>query len=162
MYTTGRNGIRLARAVRTRSRLLIVRLLLLAVPVFGLSGLITELLGVQHRHEKVQIVADSLVGWQDFRRATGAKPVSQQHSHLFWKRHHHSTSDASVVALDGGPQESSSGEAASISVGTVTLGTAGSLAIIYKPNESSSGWPCCGPYRVTTLAVEPPERPPKA
>ncbi|MEO7055432.1 MAG: hypothetical protein ABI281_07415 [Caldimonas sp.] len=130
--------------------------------MFGLSGLISGLLGVQHRHDTVQITADSLVGWQDFRRPTGARTARQPHSHLFWVRHHHSTSDASVVALDGGPQESSPSDAASATVGTVTLATAGALAILYKPNESSSKWPRCGPFRVATLAVEPPERPPRA
>lgn len=163
MTMSGRYAIEFPHGMRARSsRLLIVGLLLLALPVYGLSGLITELLGAKHGHEQVPATSDGLLGWQDFRRVTASAPAPHAHSHQFWKRHHHSTSDASVIALAGAAQDLSSGDAATVSASSGTLGMACSIAIISRPDDASSAWPRHGPDRVTTLAVEPPERPPKA
>ncbi len=145
------------------TRRLILWLLLLAVPAYGLAGALSELLGAQHRHRGVQSAASSMQSWQDFRRAGRAVVHQPAHSHDAWQRHGHSRGDASVVALDGESHETPSTDGASSQGGSFTLWVAArSFPAFGTPAGSRLDWPAKGADRLKKVAAEPLERPPKA
>ena len=137
--------------------------LLFAMPVYGLAGAISGLMGLSHRHQQIKGVAATLDGWKDFRRVNiGGIAPPQPHSHSLWQRHHHERSDGSVVALDGQAQDASSGEASSSGAPAELMSAARDAFEMFEPVGARTSWPCAPSKRVATVSVAPLERPPKA
>ncbi|MEO6746360.1 MAG: hypothetical protein ABIN08_17915 [Caldimonas sp.] len=138
-------------------------LLLVALPLFGLSGVLAQLLGTTHVHRPATIHVNALEGWQDFRRIAGS-PVSRvTHSHAFWQKHQHGVADKTVVALGVERQESAQGDAAtSLSAATALHAPARRPFDLQAGSASSVRWPLDPPELIKNVALAPPERPPRA
>ncbi len=153
------------RAARARSsRLWVASLLLIALPLIGLSGVLAQLLGTTHVHRPAAVHGDPLQGWQDFRRiVVGAAAARTTHGHTLWLKHRHGAADATVLALGPAGPGSTSADAvpslvASIVLHAATMPEPG----LHVPEVSSLRWRQEPPGRFKSLAWAPPERPPKA
>lgn len=136
--------------------------LFVLLPVYGLSGALIELTGPSHHHRSASLAADSLAGWQDFRRVdSGVALAHEPHDHKSSSRHHHSLADETVVALDEQAQQSTSGPNSTL-VATYLATATPLLVSLVGQGQASAVWPRCGPERVTTMPVAPLERPPRA
>ena len=87
------------RAVAALRRHGLVWLLLLVLPLHGLSAAIIQLIGQRHFHDSVPSHALGRVLWQPERDAVLASS-RHDHAHAMLQRHHHGRDDASVIALD--------------------------------------------------------------
>ena len=162
-------GMRASRPATTRLRaarrwrLWVLTVLLVALPVYGLSGTLLELLGSHHRHQQADRVATAMDGWQDFRRSATVHVEPQPHGHLLWQRHQHDRFDASVIYLDGPAQNASTEDTTSAATVASALWTALWSAIeIHVPPGVWVPWPGDRSARVATVSVEPLDRPPNS
>lgn len=158
------------RLLKRSFRPLLTWCLLVAVPVYGVSGTLVELLGANHVHRQAALSvtvakADPMEGWVDMRRASSSSHGAQHdHSHSVFERHHHDQTDESVVALDGGPLQASTssddgGSSAGSSVHLAALNEAG------VPSSSSQlrfFWPAAAPAAAPRWTADGPTRPPKS
>lgn len=145
---------------------LVVWYLLIALPVYGLSATLVQLLGASHVHVRTVQAAASLDGWHDFRRAvarTERHAAVHLHAHAAFARHRHARDDVSVVALDARAGDHGAAAAdASSSDGSATLVFA--LAGTAEPCQPYSrlvGWPRAEPVTPAGREVMPAERPPR-
>lgn len=165
-------------------RRLLVWLLLCALPVYGSSGVLQQLLGPQHRHVQAAPAAapgDSGLGpalqaWIGPGLATLLQTVRtqrlllqsvaepHQHRHGLFERHHHHASDDSVIALGDahGPGDaaseggSGSGAGALLAIGPL----AANPALAAGPRAGP--WPRSVAQRWRSRGVDRLERPPRA
>jgi hypothetical protein len=166
----------------------LVWVLMVALPVYGGSGVLLHLLGAPHRHQAVETVDESaplvdtllarvlgestmeLVAQFKARTAFVSPhkvhrhtPGTPEHSHGLFERHHHDAGDDSVVALGAlTPGGDLSGDAASAAVGSATLALGLTGSFVFPVQKSVAGpWPVAhdGPWR--DLKHVPPERPPR-
>lgn len=164
------------RQLERTARSLIIWCLLAAVPIYGLSGTIVELLGARHVHATPVLSAvaadtdDVMRGWQDFRRATAGMGHGHQHAsdgshepahdHSALERHHHDRADASVVALDGGPADAAHADEGGSATATHLLAL--SSVVLPAPAADDQGsWLAVTPPRVATRQPDALERPPR-
>lgn len=152
------------------TRRLVAWCLLVAVPVFGVSGTLVEMLGANHAHRSSTISlsqggADVMHGWVDMRRASipTAVPRGHSHSHSVFARHHHDHDDDSVIALDGGllqGEASDDGGASNGSFSHVMALT--DLASSALPSVSRFAWLDAAAAAAMPWTADGPMRPPKA
>lgn len=102
------------RSRRNNARHWVVWCLLVALPCYGLSATMTEMLGTSHTHRTKAAKADVMQGWVDFRRSHHMADLTapHHHSHSMFERHHHEASDATVVSLDGTASITAGGDGA--------------------------------------------------
>lgn len=118
-----------------KARHLVIWCLLLALPVYGFSSTIVQLLGAVHTHSQVASSIDPMAGWVDYRRAPHAADFSvshrESHSHSLFERHHHNANDETVLALDGPVTDTATSDVGSSSAGSaaLVLALAGELRI---------------------------------
>lgn len=150
-----------------KARHLVIWCLLLALPVYGFSSTIVQLLGATHTHRQVASSADPMAGWVDLRRGSHVlnTTVSHQetHSHSLFERHHHDANDVTVLALDGPVTEGAASEAGSSPAGSaaLVLALAGELRI--DPAGSAElEWTAATADLVQSRHGERLERPPNA
>ena len=159
------------------ARHFVVWCLLLALPIYGFSSTIVQLLGTAHSHGPVAASADPMAGWADARRSphmartTVADGHSLRHSHSHphshsherLERHHHDANDETVLSLDGTVTESGASDAGSSSAGSAALvfALAGELRI--DPAVASElAWTTAPADPVPSQHGERLERPPNA
>lgn len=155
------------RQIPRAARRFVVWCLLVAIPVFGFSGTLVELLGANHIHRVVAAVsvanADPMNGWVDMRRASAAatQPAVQPHSHSLFARHHHDRDDTSVIALDGAMQDQASddGGAPAGSLSHVLALT--NVARVAPPSFTLYVWLDAAAPAVMHWIADGPLRPPK-
>jgi hypothetical protein len=169
---------RSARPVAARLVEFVVWCLLLALPVYGLSGTIIQLIGPVHFHRAIDRLdlAASLVGTdsnlvlQDFRRAdSGVKTMSAVERHELshrqhpFARHRHAPDDTSVVVIDGSPEQALSEGDTVASAGSACLSLAvGNGFRLNAPRCTAFAWRRAMVSALPDLTPIPPERPPKA
>lgn len=164
------------RRLQRSARSLVIWCLLAAVPVYGLSGTIVELLGSSHMHVALDATArpsDPMAGWQDFRRASPAMDRAEGHGHAHLadgshaaphahaglERHHHDRADASVVGIDGGPADAAQADdGSSVSAHLLAPGDAASPTVELDDRRR---WACAATSLVVTRQADAPERPPR-
>jgi hypothetical protein len=126
------------------SRLLVLWLLIVSLPIYGGAGSLLQILGPVHRHEaphgatrsgtaeaqRAEAVvrrglgwaADAWKAWKDFAHSQShAGLLSHTHQHRELERHHHAPLDDSVITL--GADESASSAATEL-VATAASGSA--------------------------------------
>ncbi len=154
------------------ARWLVLWCLLLALPVQGLSGVLLQWLGAQHRHQAEVADAGALTtGWElRFRSAMAGyaspalafRPAQQpaDHGHGVFERHHHAADDASVLAL--GPTEPNSDLASDAAQGAAVqpLAVHGLLAW-HLPATGRSPWALAPSAGWQSQPVSRLERPPR-
>jgi len=148
-----------ARPMRT----LVLWLMLAALPVQGVATLLVGLLGASHQHSRVTRVEQISPGLQDVRRfAYDVRAAAPAHSHSLWLRHHHSTADATVTALDDTAQDPAS-DGAGTSAAQLTLCTPGACATsVAAAGATGTTWPGYLGQPWDGPAAIPLDRPPKA
>lgn len=161
---------------------LLVWLLLFALPVYGSSGVLLQLLGPQHRHVEVTPDADprpapTLQDWLGPQLSAMLETVRAQrallrhvaeaqphhHHHGLFERHHHHAGDDSVVALGdahAAGDAASDGSAASAGGGLLAMGplTAG---LVLAAVERRGDWPRISAGHWRSHAPGRLERPPR-
>lgn len=148
------------------ARRLVIWCLLVAVPVFGVSGRLVELLGPLHVHRAalVSSAADPMAGWIDMRRAPGMTTVSHLHSHShgLFARHHHDRGDADVIALDAGLLHIDAPEDGGASGGTSThLMAMNDVAAFRALPALRFAWRAAAEPAAMPWTTDGPMRPPK-
>ena len=142
---------------------LLVWCLLFTLPVGVLSSAMIEMLGASHFHREAFSAASAMDGWQDFRRPRVQGGVRPVHSHLLLQRHHHTSGDETVVALDRDGSEALSGETASSPAAPIWLMFASAGCIeLQAPALTLTPWPQFGPRPIKNWDSQPLERPPRA
>lgn len=137
--------------------------LLLAVPVYGVSGTLVELLGSAHVHRAGSLSvshdsADPMAGWVDMRRAAASVRTGPRvHSHAGLERHHHDRDDADVITLDGGAGDGGSSVESSAHVLAV-----GEVAAVAVPVGQRFVWPEPAGASASPWWADAPARPPRA
>lgn len=108
---------------RSTARHWVVWCMLIALPCYGLSATMTEMLGSSHKHRTTAATANVMQGWVDFRRShhLANRMVPHQHSHSMFERHHHDASDETVIALEGTPPNSAAGNDGATPSGSAAL-----------------------------------------
>ena len=144
-------------------RVLILWLMLLSLPVQGVASLLVGLFGASHQHPQVAQVEPRSPELRDFRRlAYGVQAATPAHGHSLWLRHHHSTADPTVVALDASAQDPA-GDAAGSSAAQLVLCTPGACSTCVAAAGATGGeWPDYRGQAWDGPAAAPLERPPKA
>lgn len=134
-------------------------LLVLAVPGYGLAGVAARLVGPNHVHRTAVIAPQAEVALEDFRRGASDRNVGgPPHQHRSWQRHGHALADASVVSLDGDGHEAADADAHfSWTLFPPHRGSA------WEESDASAAntWPRMQADRVPRVAVIPLDRPPK-
>lgn len=148
-----------------------VWLLLLAVPLYGSTGVLLKTIGPAHRHDQpaadtrlLAALGSGAAAVLDTLRAQSgvAKhahgPGAEPHHHGVFDRHHHAVGDTSVVALGG-------------EAGDVALAAMGSVLLVFAltapftaavPMAQTIRWPAAAPGRLATRAPPPLDRPPRS
>lgn len=142
---------------------LVIWCLLVALPVFGVSGTLVELLGPLHVHRAALVTApaDPMAGWVDMRRAAGLTTIRNVHGHThgLFARHHHDRVDADVVALDAGVLQADASDDGGASggsfshviavTGVATFAASPSLRFNWQAATSAAAlpWTAGGPLR---------------
>lgn len=155
----------LSRRFRRTARPFVVWCLLVAVPVFGLSSTLVELLGANHVHRQVASAeSDAMSGWVDIRRASGVITVRHvhSHSHSAFARHHHDRDDETVVALDGDGVQGESSDDGGASGGAFShvLALTDSSAFV-APSALRFAWLAATAAAALPWLADGPLRPPK-
>ena len=146
---------------------LVVWCLLLAVPLYGLSSSITQMLGASHFHRAASAQVGELGamhGWQDFRRMNHvADAVFAQHTHDALGRHHHAAGDAGVVEVGADSHGEPLGDAG-VSAGAAFVFVAGEAVDVVATASStcSAGWAEQGTGPIRSCDTRRLERPPQA
>lgn len=145
--------------------------LLAALPLYGFSAALVQLLGARHVHTQASQTAQTgqdagaFDGWRDFRRAgVVADARVLAHTHAAFERHHHAQDDASVVALDARSADdgaASAGASAADGSATLVLALAGAVGL-RQPAGRSLPWPHAEPATPAGRDAPPAERPPRA
>lgn len=136
--------------------------LIFTLPIYGVSGLVTQWLGAQHFHS-----AESTKRVERIAAVTQSNLVvrghghGHQHAHTSLARHHHETGDASVVALgaDSPSIDSDSGYQSGSVLQVVALSN---LASLYLRAGLSHAEPAAQALRASDGMSRLLERPPKA
>ena len=144
----------------SRGRVWVVMVLLVALSAYGLSGTLLDLLGLNHRHERVDRVAALMDGWHDSRRSETVHVEPQPHSHALWQRHHHDRADASVIYLDASTHDASTEDSTTAAVVAPMWTTVWSPIEIHAPLGVQVRWPGDPSARMASQSVEPLDRPP--
>ena len=144
-------------------RTLVLWLMLAALPVQGVATLLVGLLGASHQHSRVTRVEPTPPGLQDVRRlAYEVRAAAPAHSHSLWLRHHHSTADDTVIALDDTAQDPAS-DGAVANAPQLTLCTQGACAnSVAAAGATGAAWPGFLGQPWDGPAAIPLDRPPKA
>lgn len=112
--------------------------LLVALPLFGLSGLVSAILGPVHYHASAVPAATDLgpmAGWRDFRRTEHvADSTFHVHDHSKLGRHHHDATDASLIVVgatehDDGAEGTASGATSIV----VLAATTDEVSVVVRP-----------------------------
>lgn len=130
--------------------------LLVALPAYGLSGTLVQMLGSAHTHVQAT-PTDPMAGWQDFRRAAAGGSHPHPHSHAAPQRHHHVHADTSVVAMDGGSHGDTSTPAGSAALVFAVPTDAG----LRVPRRCAPAWRLLAPLPIASRDPERLERPPR-
>jgi hypothetical protein len=163
----------------------IVCLLLLALAIYGYSGVVLQMLGPTHSHhasvastaspgmvKSVPLLALAkewlrpVRAWRDDLHARShAAGLTTSHQHSAFERHHHDIDDTSVISLDGG---GAAGEplaegaaAATAGSGALPLGLSAVL-VLPEPTARACPWPQSRPASWVDAINKLPERPPRA
>ena len=146
--------------------------LLVALPLYGFSATLVQLLGARHVHHaqasqtaQTGQAADAFDRWRDFRRAgVVADARFLAHMHDAFERHHHAQDDASVIALDARPGVDSAAPAgASAGDGSATLVLAlAAVVSLCEPACRPVAWPQVEPATPAGRGTLPAKRPPRA
>jgi hypothetical protein len=156
----------LARRLTGRARRLVVCCLLVALPVYGASGTLVQLLGSDHVHRVTEAAArttDALAGWVDMRRgATMAKAAGHVHTHSLFQRHHHDRADASVVSVDGGSLGGAAADDAGAPDALVHVLALTDAVVVHEAGNLRFPWPSAAPAAALPWLAEGPLRPPKS
>ena len=148
---------------RTQLRRWVVLLLLvLSVPIYGLGGVAAQVAGSSHVHRTGAFRGDAEFALEDFRRvglenAAGRSP----HEHGSWQRHRHAQADAGVVSLDSGSQEAANAGADANLFWTLFPPQSG-WAWAEFDTSAANAWPRAPAALVPRVAAIPLDRPPKA
>lgn len=152
------------------TRRFVVWCLLVAVPVFGVSGTLVEMLGANHAHRAAATLlsqggGDVMHGWVDMRRASVAAgaPRGHSHAHSLFARHHHDHDDASVIALDGGLLQGEASDDGGASNGSLShIMALTDLASFALLSVSRFAWLDAAAAAAMPWTADGPMRPPKA
>lgn len=148
------------RAVAALRRRGMVWLLLLVLPLHGLSAALIGLLGQRHFHAAVPTHALGRVLWQGQIEDPRPDTTAHAHAHAALERHHHARDDASVIALDPAVADDAMADA----------GTTGASPSMLAPPPSARlaprsigrvPWQSADTGRFVSWSSQPPERPPK-
>lgn len=143
------------------ARHLVVWCLLVALPVYGLSGALVQMLGAQHVHLRMAAGQDSLAGWEDFRRSLPhrvAAATAHAHGHAAFERHHHAPDDASVSALGGTSSDDAGSSPAGASALVLALAPQAPLPL---PGATRADWPSLALLPIHSCDTARLERPPR-
>ena len=138
--------------------------LLVAIPVFGLSGTMVELLGANHIHRQVASADLGVMsGWIDMRRASGAitVPHVHTHSHTAFARHHHDRDDDTVVALDGGAMQGDGADDGATSGASQHVLALTDAVLVASPSPLRFAWLDAAAAAALPWMADVPLRPPK-
>ena len=127
------------------SRWFVCCCLLVALPLCGLSTLLSTLLGPMHLHEPAAVAAvdaGSMAGWQDFRRVNHVTDsVVHVHDHSKLGRHHHDSTDAGLVIVGAGDHDDSTDGAAAGATGTIVMAASEAASLqLPAPSNDSLDW----------------------
>jgi len=150
------------RAVAALRRHGLVWLLLLLLPLHGLSAALIGLLGQRHFHEVAPSHAMGRVLWQSEGDAVNAvSGDAHAHAHTVAQRHHHRAEDATVVSLDPLQADEAVAEAGASSAAPSMLAPPPGFGLTVRAaghlpwSARHTGW-------FVSWSSQPPERPPKA
>jgi hypothetical protein len=146
------------RAVAQLRRHGLVWLLLLALPLHGLSAALIGLIGQRHFHDTVSAHALGRALWQADADTVDADRHAHQHSAL--QRHRHERSDAAVIALD--PLLPESGLDAGTSGAAPSMLAPPPVAHVFARDDGHVPWSLRDTGWFVSWSSEPLERPPKA
>lgn len=135
--------------------------LLVSLPLCGLAGSLSSLLGLNHHHRQVEGNVAALDAWQDFRRENVGGVAPLPHDHSLWQRHHHDQGDPTVVALDGPEHDASPGDIPS-NASVEMMCAVWNAFDIPESVDAARCWPRDPSGRLATVFPVPFERPPKA
>ena len=152
---------------RRSTRLVLLWLLAVVLPLQGMAVVVFSALGPAHFHKQTQ----AAIVLTDFRRST---PSAVREANLFAflghshgpatvQRHYHAFDDASVVALDADAAGNSSSVDEGLSAGTL-LAAFWALRpdiVSWGPSQASNALASRPFWASMTVVVEPLERPPK-
>ncbi|MEO8280426.1 MAG: hypothetical protein ABI564_12095 [Ideonella sp.] len=151
---------------------LMVWCLLFAIPLYGFTGSLVQLLGNEHVHRSdfTSVVSANAAiptpgsgdfrALEDFRRLASGQGHAEHapgHSHDGFQRHHHDAADTSVIALDGGASPDEGGGAAAPHLLAFTAPVSFAL-----PPLPPFRWPAALQSAVAPWIADSMERPPKA
>lgn len=152
-------------------RHLLVWVLVASLPINGVSNLLTQMLGVAHRHVASAPMPDGgpvvdasrLLDDPAHTHGDAAHPHLHAHAHMMFERHFHQPADDSVIAL--GAKESGQdgpGHASSLSDTAGLHGLRQALQTpAWMPMVLRTGWPRYAPLAWLSHIVTPLERPPQ-
>ena len=159
------NLFQLSRRLMAKARRFVVCCLLVALPVYGVSGTLVELLGPNHVHRATGAsasVTDPMSGWVDMRRGFSTfTALRHVHTHSLFQRHHHDREDASVVAVDGGSLEGAAADDGGAGASAHLLALTGAVAV-GEGERLRFPWPSAMPVAVLPWLADGPMRPPKS
>ena len=147
------------RVVAALRRRAIVWLLLLVLPVHGLSAALIGLLGQNHFHAAVPSHALGRALWQPSDDAASDAAL-HDHAHATLQRHHHDRDDASVVAIDPLAADNAA-EAGGSSAAPTMLAPPPAQGFPAR-TAGHLPWQACASGWFVSWSSEPLERPPQA
>ena len=152
---------------RSRSQVLVICCVLVAIAFFGLASTLVSLLGTLHTHTPQARADSASLILEDFRRVAhhGAVNTKAKHEHFqsTWQRHFHEASDSSVQALDAGASsESLAADATASAVAAVVLLASALSGLAIPDTSGENAWVLSAASLLAGCDPAPLERPPKA
>lgn len=143
------------RAVAALRRRGLLWLLLLAMPLHGLSAAMIGLLGQRHFHDAVPAHALGRALWQP-----GVDvDTRHDHAHGALQRHHHARDVSGVIALDPWSPEAGIDVGSSSAAPSMLAPPPSARLLVH--NDGHTPWSLRDTGRFVSWSSEPPERPPK-
>lgn len=139
-------------------------LMVIALPVCGLSTLLSALLGPVHFHEATTAATTdegSMTGWHDFRRLSHvADSMLHVHDHSDLGRHHHDRGDTGLVTVGAGDHgEDAAGAPATAATIVLAVGNQTSVQLLLR-STTAMDWSAPLTCRFRSCDLRRLDRPP--